>query len=157
MHVQEKSHVNMRPLFLMPASSPCPFLASERSRRPPQASSPRVSSPFSPCCPWLLPPRRPPRHGHPPGPPCGTLSTLSTRTARPAGAVDEPGSAARFSHRSFSRRRVSRPLSDLPLRCVTLSSRPRFRTTASLRARTERERERERESFIRNYSIRGRT
>ena len=91
MHVQEKSHVNMRPLFLMPASSACPFLASERSRRPPQASSPRVSSPFSPCCPWLLPPRRPPRHGHPPGPPCGTLSTLSTRTARPAGAVDEPG------------------------------------------------------------------
>jgi len=25
------------------------------------------------CCPRLLPPRRPPRHGHPPGPPCGTL------------------------------------------------------------------------------------
>ena len=89
------------PWTLDPASSACPFLTSERSRRPPPASSPRVSSPFSPCSPRLLPPRRPPRHGHPPGPPCGTLSSLSTRAARPAGAVDEPCSAARVSHRSF--------------------------------------------------------
>ena len=65
---------------LDPASSASPFLASERSRRPPPASSPRVSSPFSPCCPRLLPPRRPPRHGHPPGPPIKKPQPLAPDT-----------------------------------------------------------------------------